>query len=181
MDLGSQLCRAKSPRCDHCPLRGECHFARHVSQEEREGEGRKKSAKRKSYGDGGGLPVIHVGIGCIHRDGNYLLGKRSEQKGGNWEFPGGKVEKGESVRAALKREIQEEVGVEVAVRPPFLVTSSSDAEFEWRLHFCRCQILDGTIQPLEHDELAWVPKSELASRGMPKTNDMAVQKLEKMK
>ena len=66
--------------------------------------------------------VVHVAVGVILRGQQVLLALRSskQHQGGKWEFPGGKVEKGETVAAALKRELQEEVAIDVAESSAFM-------------------------------------------------------------
>lgn len=100
---------------------------------------------------------------------------------GLWEFPGGKREKGESIRHCLKREIQEELGVEVSVRPHFLVEEFVDGEFLFRLHFCRCRILRGTPQTLEHERLEWITPKNFKRYPMPDKNRKALEHLSRMR
>ncbi|MCB0331295.1 MAG: NUDIX domain-containing protein, partial [Bdellovibrionales bacterium] len=170
MDFGALVCTARSPKCGECPLRSFCHF---YSMEKVEAP-----ARAQARGKTRDKSSIDVAIGCIHREGRYLLGKRKRRKGGNWEFPGGKREGRESIRAALKREVLEELGVEVSVRPPFHIEEFSDSSFHWRLHFCRCQILHGKERALEHEKLSWVSKEKLARYNMPSMNDGAVARLQ---
>ncbi|MCB0355225.1 MAG: A/G-specific adenine glycosylase, partial [Bdellovibrionales bacterium] len=130
MDLGRLVCLARNPRCGECPLKSSCHYRKNHSSSLPQ-KATKRTLRRTSS-----LQVIDVGVACIYENGNYLFGKRKRAKGGLWEFPGGKREKGESIRHCLKREIQEELGVEVSVRPHFLVEEFVDGEFLFRLHFC---------------------------------------------
>ena len=173
MDLGSLVCSARKPRCEECPLAKNCDYFRSGRGEEKSSSSLKQRAQKQNR--------IDVAVGCIHRSGEYLLGKRSNKKGGKWEFPGGKREKGESIRSALKREIKEELGIEVSVRPPFFIQSFTDNQFEWRIHFCRCQILAGKEKSLEHDEIRWVSKKDLIEIEMPSSNRVAVEKLSRMR
>ncbi|MCB0320805.1 MAG: A/G-specific adenine glycosylase [Bdellovibrionales bacterium] len=129
MDLGAMICSARTPKCIQCPLLKSCVYRKTdpiVPQKA------SKPARKLSKSP----VVIQVAIACIHENGEYLIGNRKKEVGGKWEFPGGKVEAGEGIRAAVKREVQEELGVEVSVRPPFLVSEHQDKEFLWRLNFC---------------------------------------------
>jgi A/G-specific adenine glycosylase len=178
MDLGALICISRNPRCERCPLQSHCHYARQTPQSRK---GVSLNEKRKPRSSSSDLPTIDVVLGCIHRDGKYLLGKRKRSKGGGWEFPGGKREGKESLRAALKREVQEELGIEVSVRPPFHVETFTDANYEWRLHFSRCQILAGREKPIEHEKIAWVPKEKLNRYKMPSANTPALERLSRMR
>lgn len=164
MDVGSQICKSKKPLCRQCPLVARCAsaglFIKEATKKARSKTlpGRKRASTKTAK-----HPWIDVGVACIHAQGRILLGKRkTKEKKLLWELPGGKREKGEDIRACLKREIREELGVEVAVRPPFFVYEvPEDKPRNYRLHFCRCQILRGKPKALEHEELRWVEASEL--------------------
>ncbi len=120
-----------------------------------------------------------VAVACIYRNGKYLIGKRPQSRGGLWEFPGGKKERGESIPQALKREILEEIGVEVSVRPPFHVEKVEDRarERRWRLYFCRCRIVSGRPKKTEHTALRWVKPQALFKQDFPEANRKAVARL----
>ena len=172
MDLGSSLCKSRSTDCGSCPLSAQCHFrktgeARHLNSQPSTQVKRKKTKK----------PVIDVGVACIHRNGKYLIAKRKPERGGLWEFPGGKRESGEDIRACLKREVKEEIGIEISVRPSFLITEKADGQYLWRLHFCRCQVLRGRERATEHEKLMWVSTEELQDYPFPATNRGAIERL----
>jgi len=99
----------------------------------------------------------------IHRDGLIFVARRSGGvHAGKWEFPGGKVEPGESPEAALRREIDEEFGVTVAVgelllRVPFAVAGT---EFVLLAHSARH--LAGEYRPVAHGAIDWVAPERLA-------------------
>lgn len=98
---------------------------------------------------------------AIVQDGRVLAARRSAPAAfaGGWEFPGGKVEPGESAQAALIRECREELGVVVAVGAR-LGTADIQAGFE--LHVYAATLVAGTPRPLEdHDELRWLIAAEL--------------------
>lgn len=178
MDIGSLLCTARKVNCEACPLSSECHFLQSGKRGEWEqsllgigGIKRLKSAK---------IPM-EVAVACIHRNGKYLIAKRPPEKGGSWEFPGGKREKGEDWRHCLKREIQEELGIEIAARPHFFEKTWEQGDYLWRLRFARCQILHGEPVAHEHTELKWVYADELFDYDFPQTNRKAVEALKKMK
>ena len=87
----------------------------------------------------------------------YLLAQRPPGKvyAGYWEFPGGKVEAGESPHDALVRELTEELGITVADATPWLVREFDYPHARVRLHFFRIRRWHGTIAPIEHSGFAW--------------------------
>ena len=85
-------------------------------------------------------PVVDVAVGVLIRpDGRFLLASRPEGKpyAHYWEFPGGKLEPGETVAAALARELHEELGVDIAAANPWVVREFEYPHAHVRLHFCR--------------------------------------------
>ncbi|NUR29414.1 MAG: (deoxy)nucleoside triphosphate pyrophosphohydrolase [Catenulispora sp.] len=107
--------------------------------------------------------VIVVGAAIVH-DAAVLCARRSAPAhvAGKWEFPGGKVEAGETDVAALVRECREELGVEVAVGAQVGADARIDDRFTLRVYLARLQPGQPEPLPLEdHDLLAWVPRSEL--------------------
>lgn len=126
---------------------------------------------------------IEVGIACIWRDGKYLIQARPKGKSfeGSWEFPGGKREKGENFRECVKREIQEEVGLSVSVRPHFYEELHEFERTELLLRFHRCQIQAGEPKSLEEQEIKWAAPAEFGSIDFLKTNHGALEKLKGMR
>ena len=92
-----------------------------------------------------------------HPDGRFLLAQRPQGKvyAGYWEFPGGKVEPGETIEGALKRELREELGVEVAATYPWITRIHRYPHGTVRLHFLRVVEWTGEPQPHEGQTLAW--------------------------
>jgi len=88
---------------------------------------------------------IQVAAGLISRDGRYLIARRKAgvHLGGFWEFPGGKREQGESLEACLRRELREELGIEVTLPVFFRIISHAYPEKTVELHFFRCSIAAG--------------------------------------
>jgi mutator protein MutT len=107
-------------------------------------------------------PRLTVTAAIIERDGTYLLAKRKPggPRGGRWEFPGGKLEPGETDEQALTRELHEELGVGCTVgRPePSVIYDYPDIAVELRPYRVT---VTGEPVPLEHDALAWVPREGL--------------------
>jgi len=126
---------------------------------------------------------IEVGIACIHRDGKYLIQSRPEGKSfvGSWEFPGGKREKGEDLRACVKREVSEELGIEISVRPHFFEDLHHFGKVDLVLRFHRCQIQAGEPKALEKQKLQWASPEEFGTIDFLETNAGVLEKLKEMK
>ena len=102
--------------------------------------------------------IVDVAAAVILRpDGSFLLGRRPPGSiyAGHWEFPGGKVEPGESAGAALTRELQEELGIVVARAYPWITREFVYAHAHVRLHFFRVLAWQGEVRDLQHDALHW--------------------------
>jgi 8-oxo-dGTP diphosphatase len=103
------------------------------------------------------LPVeVAVGV-LIDASGSFLLTSRPAGKvyAGYWEFPGGKVEAGENVEQALRRELQEELGITIAAAQPWQVLVMDYPHARVRLNFCKVYDWVGEFQMLEQQQMAW--------------------------
>ena len=101
--------------------------------------------------------ITEVAAAVIERGGEFLLAQRPEGKpyAGYWEFPGGKIEPGEEPRAALTRELREELGIEVRDATPWITRVYAYTHATVRLHFFRVGTWDGEPQPLEDQAIRW--------------------------
>ena len=97
--------------------------------------------------------------------------------GGLWEFPGGKVEDGESPPAALERELAEELAVTVAVREPITFAVHEEPGLRILLLFYEAELVEGMPRPLEGQEVAWVDPGELAAYPTPPADAALVELL----
>ncbi|MGI9216072.1 MAG: NUDIX domain-containing protein [Hydrogenophaga sp.] len=112
--------------------------------------------------DGGGStaerPVTDVAVGVlIAPDGAFLLTSRPEGKvyAGYWEFPGGKLEAGETVEQALRRELQEEIGITIGAAHPWREKLVDYPHALVRLHFCKVFEWSGTLHMREGQQCGW--------------------------
>ncbi len=117
-------------------------------------------------------PVVLVAaVAMIDPDGRVLLARRPEGKSmaGLWEFPGGKVEAGETPEAALDRELREELGVEICVPclAPLSFASHAYDDFHLLMPLYSLRKWDGIARPREGQELAWVRPERLRDYAMP--------------
>jgi 8-oxo-dGTP diphosphatase len=108
---------------------------------------------------GGDRPITEVAVGVLIDDaqGCFLLTTRPPGKvyAGYWEFPGGKLEAGETVAQALRRELQEEIGVTIGQAHPWHQKLVDYPHALVRLHFCKVYDWSGELQMHEGQEFAW--------------------------
>src|SRR3990172_5870377 len=113
--------------------------------------------------------MIEVAAAVIEQDGRYLITQRGQGShlAGLWEFPGGKRHSGESLEECLRREIKEELDLQVEVGDKLDQVIYAYEDREVMLHFFRCRIIDGTPQPLEGQACCWVAPSEFPNYRFP--------------
>lgn len=153
MELGRVVCTPKNPQCNACPLRDHC--AAYASGTRHERPVKKKKAP---------IPHYDVSAGLIRDgDGRLLIAQRPPDGllGGLWEFPGGKQEDGESLPECLKRELREELAIEVEVGALFVVVKHAFTHFKITLHAYECAYISGPPQKREVHDFAWVREGEL--------------------
>ena len=147
MDLGATICTAAQAHCTRCPVAATC-AARHDSERQQAtGNPLKVATKKHVYGNPcrGALAIV---LGLIHDDaGRYLVARRppTVHQGGYWELPGGKREKPETDREALRREIREETGLELLSARPFCTIHHRYDDRAVRLMVFRCRTYDPSI------------------------------------
>jgi len=101
---------------------------------------------------------VDVAVGVlIDADGRFLLTSRPQGKvyAGYWEFPGGKLEAGETVEQALRRELHEELGVDIGAVHPWRIEIVDYEHARVRLHFCRVYEWSGAFEMREQQAMAW--------------------------
>ena len=123
---------------------------------------------------------IQVAAALIFHEGRYLITRRKAgvHLEGLWEFPGGKREQDESLEECLRREVREELGIEVAGLVLFQVIRHDYPEKAVELHFFRCSIQEGHPRPLGCDDLRWVTPEELSQFPLPPADQPLVQALQ---
>jgi 8-oxo-dGTP diphosphatase len=119
-----------------------------------------------------GFPILLVvAVALIDRDSRVLLAERPKGKNmeGLWEFPGGKVDAGESPETALIRELQEELGVDIEASclAPFTFASHTYDKFHLLMPLYVCRVWKGIPEGREGQRLAWVRPNEMKNYPMP--------------
>jgi len=120
-------------------------------------------------------PIPHkiIGVAVIWNDhGQILIDRRRPEglMGGLWEFPGGKIEPGETVEDCIKREIQEELGIGIEVGEHLITINHTYTHLRVTLTVHHCRHLTGYPMPIECDEIRWVTLDEIDQFSFPKAN-----------
>ena len=123
--------------------------------------------------------IIDVVAAIIRRGGQILITQRFDHVHlpGLWEFPGGKVEAGESLQAALEREIMEELGVKIRVHDEFFTVEHDYPTKSVRLHFFNCSIIEGEPQLIEVADMRWVHPQDLVQFDFPPADAELIARL----
>ncbi len=160
MELGATLCRPKSPQCLLCPWRDLCQ-ARALGQPETFPTPKPRK------------PIPHydvVAAVTTRDDGRVLVARRRQEDmlGGLWEFPGGKCEDGESLPEALRREMCEELGIEVTVGDELIVVEHAYTHFRITLYAFACRLTEDSPPPqcIDCDDFRWATHEEIAALPM---------------
>jgi 8-oxo-dGTP diphosphatase len=115
--------------------------------------------------------LLVAACALVDADGRVLMCQRPEGKqlAGLWEFPGGKLEPGETPEACLIRELKEELDIEVATAclAPFVFASHSYETFHLLMPLYLCRRWEGMVRPLEHPQVRWVRPAQMGELPMP--------------
>ncbi|MCA1802697.1 MAG: A/G-specific adenine glycosylase [Rhodothermaceae bacterium] len=162
MELGATVCTPRAPDCGSCPLQTGCIAFRsamtHIIPY--------KSPKKQ-------IPHYHIAVGIIkNTDGKLLIALRPDNAmlGGLWEFPGGKQKAGESLEETVRRELLEELGIEVVITGFVMKLNHAYSHFRITMHAYHCRIVHGEPRPVASKEIAWVHRGQLADYPFPKAN-----------
>ncbi len=168
MELGATLCAPRRPRCPACPLRRDC--AAHAAGD---AESLPLKPARKA------TPHYDIAAGLVWRTGKLLIARRPADGllGGLWEFPGGKRRPDESLEEACVREVEEETGLRVTLRAPFMALDHAYSHFRITLHLFHCDAPDGAPQALGCESPRFVPVRDLDRYPFPRANRRALDTL----
>lgn len=154
MELGRTVCKPRAPLCAECPIRRYCKARLNGTQELRP----VKAPRART-------PHYDVAAGIVWDEaGRILIAQRPLDGllGGLWEFPGGKQEPDETLPECLRRELREELAIEVEVGELFMVVKHAFTHFRITLHAFTCRYAGGPPQAIGARDWAWVGVDELA-------------------
>ena len=125
-------------------------------------------------------PPLEVTVAVIERDGRFLIAQRqpNDSFGGYWEFPGGKLDAGETMEACLAREIQEELGIVIQVGSKRMVIQYRYPSRVIRLHCFDCRLVEGEPRAIECAAWRWVVPAELDQFQFPPASKPLIRKLQ---
>lgn len=129
------------------------------------------------------LASKQIGVAVIRDDRDLILIDRRLAKGllgGFWEFPGGKIEGNETVQECIKREILEEIGIDIAVDSHLITIDHTYSHFRVNLQVYNCRYLSGEARAIECEEIRWVTIEELDHFTFPAANQEIIRALKDM-
>jgi A/G-specific adenine glycosylase len=161
MELGALTCTPRDPGCPRCPVRRFCKAFR--------SERVSRFPRRQATG---AIPTRRVAVGVVFRGKRVLITRRATGGllGGLWEFPGGKIRRGESARAACRREVAEETGIAVEVLSRLARVSHAYTHFRVKMEVFYCRYLSGEVRlkgPVDH---RWIIPGKLDRFPLPGAN-----------
>jgi len=168
MELGALICKPKNPLCQTCPIRPFCQTCQ-------TGEVIKypqRMASRK-------IPEYHIAVGVVFKNGRVLITQRKPEGllGGLWEFPGGKIRKGETAEAACLREIAEEVNLKIKIENYLTQVKHAYTHFKISMEVFCCKYITGRVRlngPVAH---RWISLDKIDAYPLPKANHKFLLKL----
>lgn len=169
MELGALVCTPKNPRCGECPLKGECQAYAAGTQEALPNRGKREKS----------VPIT-VAIAILQKSNKIFIQRRHAKglMGGLWEFPGGKVEAGETPEEALHREIQEELSIGIKKIEPFMRLKHAYTKYQVDLHCFKAEPKTKNIQLGAAQEYQWIALKDLSKLPFPAANVRVIKALQ---
>ncbi len=168
MDLGGAVCTPERPACDTCPLETACLARRLGTVQDR--PARRRRAASTHY---------DIAVGLVWKRGRLLIARRPENGllGGLWEFPGGKIEDGETPEDAARRELREELGIRIEVGELECRIRHAYSHFRVTLHAYHARHVAGEPRPRGATAWRWVEPPRLAEFAFPAANRRIILRL----
>ena len=159
MELGALICTPESPKCFKCPISKNCKGY----QSKKPTNYPKRKVKKI-------VPHFNVVTAMIWRGDTFYIQQRSEGKmlGGLWEFPGGKVDNGETLELALLRELKEECNFKAKIQKKVTSIEHRYSHFSITMHCYYCEEKDDKIFSIK--ESNWIKKNQISEYSFPKAN-----------
>ncbi len=161
MELGALICKPKNPICGACCISSHC-----LSFCGDQVANYPKRRKRKP------IPTHLIATGVVRRNGKMLITRRKPEGllGGLWEFPGGKIGKGEDAADACVREIYEETGIHVNIDRHLVRVKHAYTHFKIEMDVFQCGYVSGTVRLNGPDAFRWIRLKEIDQYPFPKAN-----------
>jgi A/G-specific adenine glycosylase len=174
MELGQQICAPANPKCGRCPIAAICLARQRGSQLDRPVRPPRKR-----------IPHFDVVAGIIWQsdrssaDGTFLITRRPLDGllGGLWEFPGGKMEDGETLTEALTREIKEELAIQITTENQLTTIKHAYTHFRITLHAFFALFVGGQIRHIGVMDHAWVTLNEIDNYPFASTDQKIITAL----
>lgn len=165
MDLGGAVCTPRKPDCPACPVREQCLAL-----------GRNTVSARPPTRPRRPLPHQEVAVGVVWRDGRVLITRRPENAllGGLWEFPGGKIEPGESPAETVVRELREELEIDVRTGELIARIDHAYSHFRVTLHAHHAEWVAGEPQLRAATAWLWADPAQLSKFAFPKASQQII-------
>ncbi len=169
MELGARICKPTSPACGQCAVVEMCR-----AHAELDDPARLPTKVRKPT-----RPHYEVTAGVIWKGSQLLVAQRSSDGmlGGLWEFPGGKREPGESLQECLRREIREELTIDIEVGGLLAKVDHGYSHFSITLNLFEAMYRGGEPEAVECDDWRWIDPTELDDLPMPRADRRALEEL----
>jgi A/G-specific adenine glycosylase len=170
MELGATLCTPRRPKCMFCPVSEYCLAFQKLDDPARLPV--KPPPKE--------VPHYNIAAGLIWDEGYIFIDRRQENGllGGMWEFPGGKIETGETPQEAIKREIRKEMNLNIEVGDFFMEVRHAYTHFKITLQVYHCLYKNGEPKLTVATDWRWVKPEELRYYAFAASNKKIIQKLE---
>jgi len=171
MELGAIVCRPRNPQCAVCPVSSFCQAYK---------SGRQKDYPKKVVRPE--TPQHHIAVAVVQKNGRLLITRRphSGLLGGLWEFPGGKIQAGETARQACLREIKEEVNLQIEISDHLLQVKHAYSHFKVVMEIFLCRYQSGRIRlkgPVDH---RWILPCQIDEFPFPAANHKFFPKLKQL-
>ena len=161
MDLGRYICKPRNPLCSECPIHSSC-----IANQKSEQELYPIKVKSKP------IPHYDVAVGIISNGSKLLITKRKEDGllGGLWEFPGGKMKSNESPKQAIKREIKEELSIQIKTKDIIAQVEHKYSHFSVSINAIHCMYNGGDVELNGPTEYKWINPTNLSKYAFPKAS-----------